>query len=132
MGADEIGFLGVSELAALYRTRKLSPVEVAQAVLARIEAVEPRVNAMMRTTPEHALEAARRSEEVFANRGTPRLLEGIPFTIKDLQHTKGIQTAFASAATQGPVPPVSYTHPPLPTNSKVALSCARELDQKKK
>ena len=106
MGADEIGFLGVSQLAALYRARKLSPVEVARAVLARIEAVEPRVNAMMRTTPEHALDAARRSEDVFANRGTPRLLEGIPFTIKDLQHTKGIQTDFASAATQGTVPDV--------------------------
>ena len=104
MGADEIGFLGVSELAALYRARKLSPVEVAHAVLARMEAVEPRVNAMMRLTPEHALDAARRSEDVFANRGTPRMLEGIPFTIKDLQHTKGIQTDFASVATQGTVP----------------------------
>ena len=106
MGADEIGFLGVSELAALYRARKLSPVEVAHAVLARMEAVEPRVNAMMRLTPEHALDAARRSEDVFANRGTPRMLEGIPFTIKDLQHTKGIQTDFASVATQGTVPDV--------------------------
>ncbi|MBN8888731.1 MAG: amidase, partial [Rhodospirillales bacterium] len=80
MTSDEIGFLGVSELAALYRARALSPVEVAKAVLARMEAVEPRVNAMMRLTPDHALAAARRSEDVFLNRGTPRLLEGVPFT----------------------------------------------------
>lgn len=106
MEDSEIGYLGVSQLAALYRARKLSPVEVAKAVLARMEAVEPRVNAMMRFTPEHALAAARRSEDVFLNRGTPRLLEGIPFTIKDLQHTKGIQTDFASASMQGTVPDV--------------------------
>jgi aspartyl-tRNA(Asn)/glutamyl-tRNA(Gln) amidotransferase subunit A len=106
MNSDDIGFLGVSELAALYRGRKLSPVEVAKAVLARMEAVEPRVNAMMRLTPEHALAAARHSEGVFANRGTPRLLEGIPFTIKDLQHTKGIQTDFSSVITQGTIPDV--------------------------
>lgn len=106
MTSDEIGFLGVSELAALYRARALSPVEVAKAVLARMEAVEPRVNAMMRLTPDHALAAARRSEDVFLNRGTPRLLEGVPFTIKDLQHTKGIQTDFASVITQGTIPDV--------------------------
>ena len=106
MDGSEIGFLGVSQLAALYRARKLSPVEVAKSVLARMEAVEPRVNAMMRFTPEHALAAARHSEDVFLNRGTPRLLEGIPFTIKDLQHTKGIQTDFASASMQGTVPDV--------------------------
>ncbi len=106
MQHDDIGFLGVKDLAALYRARKLSPVEVAQAVLARMETVEPRVNAMMRLTPEHALAAARRSEDTFLNRGTPRLLEGIPFTIKDLQHTKGVQTDFASASMQGTIPDV--------------------------
>lgn len=106
MTPDEIGFLGVRDLAALYRAREVSPVEVAEAVLARMEAVEPRVNAMMRLTPDHALAAARRSETVFLNRGTPRLLEGIPFTIKDLQHTRGIQTDFASASQQGTIPEV--------------------------
>lgn len=103
---QDLGFTGVAALAALYRARKLSPVEVAQAVLDRMAAVEPRVNAMMRLTPEHALAAARRSEDVFLNRGTPRLLEGIPFTIKDLQHTKGIRTDFATASMQGSIPDV--------------------------
>ena len=102
----DIGYLGVKELGALYRARKLSPVEVAQAVLDRMEQVEPRVNAMMRFTPEHALEAARRSEAIFLSGDAPRLLEGIPFTIKDLQHTKGVQTDFATAVLQGTVPDV--------------------------
>ena len=106
MRDDEIGFLSVSALHALYRRRELSPVEVARALLDRIARIEPRVNAMMRTTPEHALAAARRSEAVFLGGETPRLLEGIPVTIKDLQHTKGVQTDFASAVMQGTIPDV--------------------------
>jgi hypothetical protein len=102
----DIGYLGVMELGALYRARKLSPVEVAQAVLDRMVEVEPRVNAMMRFTPEHAMEAAKRSEAVFMSGEEPRLLEGIPYTIKDLQHTKGVQTDFATAALQGTIPDV--------------------------
>lgn len=104
MDADEIGHLGVAALAALYRARKLSPVEVAEAVLARIGRIDPNVNAMMRLTPELALDAARRSEAVFAGRGTPRLLEGVPYTIKDLQPTRGVRTDYASATMQGTIP----------------------------
>ncbi|MDO9709682.1 amidase [Paracraurococcus lichenis] len=104
MDRDEIGWLGVAELGALYRARQLSPVEVVQAILARIERIDPQMNAMMRVTPEHALAAARRSEAVFREGGTPRLLEGIPVTIKDLQPTKGVQTDYASAVMQGTIP----------------------------
>ncbi|MBS7813044.1 amidase family protein [Roseococcus pinisoli] len=106
MDNDEIGYLGVRELGALYRKRELSPVEVAKAVLDRMERIEPRVNAMMRTTPEHALAAAKRSEAVFLKGEEARLLEGIPFTIKDLQHTKGVQTDFSTAVLQGTIPDV--------------------------
>ena len=104
MDMDEIGYLGVTELGALYRARKLSPVEAAKAVLARIERIEPNVNAMMRCTPEHALAAARHSEAVFQQGGAARLLEGIPVTIKDLQPTKGVQTDYATAVMQGTIP----------------------------
>lgn len=106
MNADDIGYLGVRQLSALYRARKLSPVEVVKAVLDRIGRIDPRVNAIMRLTPDHAMAAAKRSETVFMQRETPRLLEGIPVTIKDLQHTKGVQTDFATAALQGTIPDV--------------------------
>lgn len=106
MQEEEIAGLGVRALQRLYRRRALSPVEVVHALLARIERIEPRVNAMMRLTPEIALAAARRSEVVFLQREAPRLLEGIPFTVKDLQHTRGVQTDFGSAAMQGTVPEV--------------------------
>jgi aspartyl-tRNA(Asn)/glutamyl-tRNA(Gln) amidotransferase subunit A len=104
MDEVEIGYLGVRALSTLYRAGDLSPVEVAQALLARIPRVEPQVNAMMRLTPDHALAAARRSEDVFRRGETPRLLEGIPFTIKDLQATAGVQTDYASAVTRGSIP----------------------------
>ncbi len=106
MNDTDLGYLGVTELSTLYRERTLSPVEVAEAVLRRIDQVDPVVNAMMRTTPEIALAAARRSEARFM-RGEPvGLLEGVPFTIKDLQHTKGVQTDFATAIMQGTIPDV--------------------------
>jgi aspartyl-tRNA(Asn)/glutamyl-tRNA(Gln) amidotransferase subunit A len=106
MDMTELGYLGVSELITLYRAKEVSPFEVARTVLARIERIDPVVNAMMRVTPEHALEAAKRSEAVFLKGETPRLLEGVPVTIKDLQHTKGVQTDFASAVMQGTIPDV--------------------------
>ena len=106
MPNDALGWLGAAELAALYRSRQLSPVEVAGAVLRRIERVDPGVNAMMRLTPEHAMAAARQAEAVFQRGETPRLLEGIPFTIKDLHATKGVQTDYGSHTLRGTIPAV--------------------------
>ena len=103
---DELGWLGAAELAALYRARQLSPVEVAQATLRRIERVDAGVNAMARLTPEHALAAARTSEAIFQRGETPRLLEGVPMTIKDLHATAGVRTDQGSHIFDGNVPPV--------------------------
>jgi aspartyl-tRNA(Asn)/glutamyl-tRNA(Gln) amidotransferase subunit A len=103
---DELGWLGAAELAALYRSRQLSPVEVAHAVLRRIERVNPGVNAMVRLTPEHALAAARVSEVIFQRGETLRLLEGVPMTIKDLHATAGLRTDQGSHIFDGNVPAV--------------------------
>jgi len=105
MDDDEIGYLGAAELGLLYRAKKLSPVEVTEAILRRIDRVDPGVNAMMRLTPDHAIAAARRSG-VFMRGEAPRLLEGVPVTIKDLQHTKGVQTDFGTFILRGTIPEV--------------------------
>jgi aspartyl-tRNA(Asn)/glutamyl-tRNA(Gln) amidotransferase subunit A len=102
----DIGYLGAAELGALYRTKQLSPVEVTEAVLRRIVYVDPAVNAMIRLTEDHARTAARRSERIFLNGETPLLLEGVPVTIKDLQHTKGVQTDFGTHILRGTIPEV--------------------------
>ena len=106
MHDSEIGYLTSVELATLYRTKALSPVEVVDALLRRIEAVDPAINAVIRTTPQHAKAAARRSEQIFLRGEAARLLEGIPVTIKDLHQTKGIQTDFGSPIHQGTIPDV--------------------------
>ena len=81
-----------TRLLAHYRRRELSPVEVTRAVLARIEAVNPAVNAFVLVAAETALASARDSEARWA-RGAPcGLLDGVPVTIKDLLLTRGMPT----------------------------------------
>jgi len=103
MTEEEICFAGLAELQALLRKRTLSPVELMQAVLARVERLEPRVNAFATLVAEPALEAAR-TAEVALLRHDPPPLTGIPVTIKDLVITKGIPTERGSFTQQGIVP----------------------------
>lgn len=101
----DLGFLPAAELLPLYESRSLSPVEVTEAILRHIDATEPAVNAMARVTAERARADARESEARW-RKGEARPLEGVPVTIKDLQHTKGIQTDFATHIFAGTVPDV--------------------------
>ena len=73
-----------AELAALIRKRELSPVEVMQAVIARIEARNPSLNAMVFTDFEGALAAARKAEEAVMSGAELGPLHGVPTAMKDL------------------------------------------------
>jgi amidase len=92
MTTGEICYLGMSELAALYRTRQLSPVEVTRRMLARIEAIDPKLNAYARTTPERALKAAAAAEERIRKGETRSPLLGVPIAVKDNFDTAGVTT----------------------------------------
>ena len=86
-------------LLAAFRQRALSPVEVTQAVLARIDRWEPHLHATYLLRPEAALEQARASEARWL-RGTPQgLLDGVPATIKENIATRGDPTPLGTAAT---------------------------------
>jgi aspartyl-tRNA(Asn)/glutamyl-tRNA(Gln) amidotransferase subunit A len=92
----------LSELARAFRTRELSPVEVTEALLGRIE--DDRTNAFITVTGERAMaDAGRAEKEILAGvqRGP---LHGAPITIKDLVNTKGIRTTMASAFFRDHVP----------------------------
>ncbi|MCA9879503.1 MAG: amidase [Thermomicrobiales bacterium] len=93
--SDEVAFLSAAELIETYRARTLSPVEVTEAILARIERVNPVVNAYTTVSPEHALAGARAAEAAYVA-GNAAPLAGVPFSIKDLTPTKGIRTARGS------------------------------------
>ena len=91
--------LTATELLAAYRARTLSPVEVTDAVLARIEACEPKLKAMYAYDPDGAREAARESEARWLE-GTPTgALDGVPITIKENIATRGVPVPIGTAAT---------------------------------
>src|SRR5690348_4040077 len=85
-----------TELSAAIRARRLSPVELVEAVLTRIDRLNPRLRAYLTVTDEHARQAAREAEAAVM-RGDPLgPLHGIPVGIKDLSYTKGIRTTRGS------------------------------------
>ena len=100
----DLCFTPATQLARLYRARKVSPLEVVQAVLARIDAVNPRVNAYVTVAREAALGAARRATAALRRRATLPPLHGVPVSIKDLTATKGIRTTWGSKIFQHHVP----------------------------
>jgi amidase len=101
----DLCFIPASELVRLYRARKASPLEVMQAVLARIDAVNPAVNAYVTVARESALAAARAATRALGRRGAALPpLHGVPVSIKDLTATQGIRTTWGSLVHQHHVP----------------------------
>src|SRR5262245_61738162 len=100
----DLTFASAVELLRLYRARKTSPLEAMQAVLARIDAVNPRVNAIVTLTRDAALREARRASA--AQRRGARLppLFGVPVGIKDVTPTRGIRTTYGSKLFEDHVP----------------------------
>ncbi len=96
MSEREICCMTATELAARIRGRSLSATEVMEAHLARIEAVNPRVNAIVTLLPERAMQGARTADEEIAKGLPVGPLHGLPVAHKDLALTKGIRTTFGS------------------------------------
>ncbi len=97
--------LDAVEARRLIGTGELSPVELVDDCLARIEAVDPAVNAMVTRAGERARAEARVAADAVATDGDGlRLLHGLPVAIKDLQATEGVVTTLGSAALAGHVP----------------------------
>ena len=100
----DLCFTSATELVRLFRARKASPLEVMQAVLARIDAVNPRVNAYVTVARESALRAARTATNALKRGTALPPLHGVPVAIKDLTPTKGIRTTWGSKIFEHHVP----------------------------
>ena len=90
--SDNLAYFGLAEAAELIRDKKLSPVEYATALLARIERHDPKLNAFITLMPERALAAARAAEaEITAGRWRGPL-HGMPYALKDIIDVEGVAT----------------------------------------
>ena len=88
----DLPYLSLTEASALIKARRLSPVELTQAILNRIDRLDGRVGAFITVTRDLALGAAREAEQEIARGRYRGPLHGIPFGVKDTHYTKGIRT----------------------------------------
>ena len=99
----------LTDLGRAYRERTLSPVEVVETLLTRIDAGDKVLNAFITVTGEQALEEAEKAErEILAGRDRGPL-HGIPVGLKDLIYTEGVSTTMGSAFFEDFVPDYSAT-----------------------
>jgi len=91
-------FMPIQELQTLVQTRQVSPVELAETFLARLETLGPQYNAVVTVTRERALQQARQAERDIAAGHYKGPLHGIPYGAKDLLATSGgIPTTWGAA-----------------------------------
>jgi aspartyl-tRNA(Asn)/glutamyl-tRNA(Gln) amidotransferase subunit A len=102
--AGQLHLLDLSEASRAVQKKEVSPVELTQACLARIEKLNPHLNAFITVTGTEALDAARKAEAEIARGEWKGPLHGIPLAVKDLIETAGVKTTAASAVLQDNVP----------------------------
>ncbi len=96
MDVNELGFMPALEIAARVRAKEVSPVEVVEACLARIEQLEPRLHAFSQLLADQARADARAAEEAI-QRGDPvGPLHGVPVGIKDQMNVTGAKVTFGT------------------------------------
>ncbi len=107
-GADptdsDLPYLSIVQASELMRTKRLSPLELIQAVLKRIDEVEPRVQAFNTIARDEALQAARVAEQEITSGRYRGPLHGIPVGFKDTHYTRGIETTAGSPQLEGFIP----------------------------
>ncbi len=96
MSELDIPFTSAVRLRQLYQRRTVAPHEVVQALLAQIDAVNPKINAVVTLARESALQEARRATAALRRGRSLPPLFGVPVGIKDVTPTKGIRTTYGS------------------------------------
>ncbi|MEE8400266.1 MAG: amidase [Desulfobacterales bacterium] len=104
MGNLPLCYTPAVDLARMIKSREISPVELVDAFLDRIDEVNPKVNAFCTITADAAREAAKKAEQAVMDGGELGLLHGVPFSIKDLIYTKAVKTMQGSRMYENDVP----------------------------
>ncbi|HET8887440.1 MAG TPA: amidase [Candidatus Angelobacter sp.] len=97
-------WLSIADAALLLRNKTLSPVDLTQACLKRIERLNPKLNAFITVTAESALAQARAAEAEIQRGHWRGPLHGIPIALKDLFDTAGVRTTAASGLFKDRIP----------------------------
>jgi Asp-tRNA(Asn)/Glu-tRNA(Gln) amidotransferase A subunit family amidase len=100
----DLTFTPATELRSLIRTRQLSPVELLEKVLQRVEEVQPRLNPFITIDADGARATARAAEAAVMQGEATGALHGIPVSIKDLELTRGLRTTFGSKFSEHAIP----------------------------
>ena len=100
----ELAFTPAYQLAKFIKSKQLSPVELMEVTLRRINQIDPVLNAFLTVDEEGAMSAAHRAEEALSDGASIGLLHGLPVSIKDLVKTKGMQTTMGSLVYQNLIP----------------------------
>ncbi len=101
MSANHV-FTPIRELGELVRTKQVSPVDLTETALSRLESLGPKYNAVVTITHERAREQAKRAEQEIASGSYRGPLHGIPYGGKDLLATSGgIPTSWGAAPFKG-------------------------------
>src|SRR5262245_3519783 len=96
MASHELCYATIRDLGERFRRRALSPVELTESLLTRIEKLAPVLHAFVTLTADRARADARAAEAAFRRAGSKSPLLGIPVAYKDLYATKGILTTAGS------------------------------------
>lgn len=101
---EELCYMPALEMAEAIRKREISCIEVVDAVLERIEKINPKINAYCTVLTEEARQAAKEADKVVKQGKHLGSLHGVPVSIKDLIFTKGIRTTFGSKIFENFIP----------------------------
>src|SRR5262245_59634535 len=100
----QLPLLELAEHSPAVQKKEVSPVELTEACLKRIERLNPLLNAFITVTAESALEEAKNAEAEIARGEWKGPLHGIPLAVKDLAETAGVRTTAASAVLEHNIP----------------------------
>src|SRR6202020_484233 len=100
----DLHFLTIAEASAKIRSKALSPVELARSFMARIKALDPKLNSHILVLEEATLASAKQAETEIMAGGWKGPLHGIPIGLKDIYNTAGVTTTGHSALFKDHVP----------------------------